>query len=181
MSWNLGHQARIATREGRLEDAIGLFGRSADRARELGYPRGVQASMAGLAEANVAAGDLRAAETAFIGSLAAAEQVSMVREMLGMMTKIASIRAEVGHKQEAVELLSTVLAEPTSVQRLFTDNAPISEVASAALTELQKELDPNEYSAAHASGTLRPYDVAAKELIDSLDTRPHTPSELGDL
>ncbi len=170
MSWNLGHQARIATREGRLQDAIGLFGRSADRARELGYPRGVQASMTGLAEANIAAGDLRAAETAFIGSLVAAERVSMVREMLGLMTKIARIRADLGYKQEAVELLATVLAEPTSVQRVFTDNATISEMARAALTELQKELDPNEYSAAHARGTSRPYDVAAKELIDSLDT-----------
>jgi hypothetical protein len=129
--------------------------------------------MAGLAEANVAAGDLRAAETAFIGSLAAAERVGMVREMLGMVTRIARIRGAVGQKQEAVELLSTVLAEPTSVQRLFTDNAPISEIASAALSELQEELDPNEYSAAHARGTLRPYDVAAKELIHSLNTRPH--------
>ena len=130
--------------------------------------------MAGLAEANVAAGDLRAGEAAYIGSLAAAERVSMVREMLGMMTKIARIRADVGQKLEAVELLATVLAEPRNVQRLFTDNAPIHEIASAVLTELQKELDPNEYSAAHARGTSRPYDVAAKELIES-PTRDDTP------
>ena len=119
------------------------------------------------------AGDLRAAETAFIGSLVAAERVSMVREMLGVMTKIARIRADLGYKQEAVELLATVLAEPTSGQRVFTDDATISEMARSALNELQKELDSNEYLAAHARGTLRPYDVVAKELIHSLNTRLH--------
>ena len=61
-----------------------------------------------------------------------------------------------------------MLAEPTSVHQPFIDNTPINETASAALSELEEELDPKEYSTAQARGSERPYDVAAKELLDNL-------------
>jgi hypothetical protein len=57
----------------------------------------------------------------------------------------------------------------------FLDNTPINETASAALSELEEELDAEAYSTAHARGSERPYDVAAKELLDSVmgaDRRP---------
>lgn len=92
----------------------------------------------------------------------------MVRDVLGMMTKVAKVRALRGQPFEAVELLATVLAEPTSVHQPFVDNTPISETASAALSELEEELDAKEYSTAHARGSERPYDVAGKELLDNL-------------
>jgi hypothetical protein len=118
----------------------------------------------------MAAGDFAAAETAYIGSLATSEQMGMVREMLNLMSKVARIRAATGHKREAVELLATVLAEPASAYQAIFDAAPTSETASATLEELQTELDADEFSAAHSAGTSRPYDVAVKELIDSLDS-----------
>ena len=168
MSANLQHQAQIAIPEGRIDDAIDLFGRSADRARQIGSARVLQMSSAGLGDANMAAGDFAAAETAYIGSLATSEQMGMVREMLNLMSKVARIRAATGHKREAVELLATVLAEPASAYQAIFDAAPTSETASATLEELQTELDADEFSAAHSAGTSRPYDVAVKELIDSL-------------
>jgi hypothetical protein len=116
----------------------------------------------------VAAGKLDAAETAFIEGIAAAEQMGMVRDVLGMMTKVAKVRALRGQPFEAVELLATVLAEPASVHQPFIDNTPINQTASAALSELEEELDAKEYSTAQARGSERPYDVAAKELLDNL-------------
>jgi uncharacterized membrane-anchored protein len=64
-----------------------------------------------------------------------------------------------------------VLAEPTSVHQPFTDNTPINETASAALSELAEELDAGAYSSAYARGAELPYDVAAKELLHRV-TRP---------
>ena len=122
----------------------------------------------GLGEANVAAGRLDAAETAFVEGMATAGQMGMVRDVLSMMTKVARVQALQGRSLEAVELLATVLAEPTSVHQPFIDNTPINETASAALAELEAELDAEEYSTAHATGSERPYDVAAKELLDNL-------------
>jgi predicted ATPase/class 3 adenylate cyclase len=163
--WNLWVRAMIATQENRPDDAIGLYAQLSALCREVSYVRGTMVSMDGLGEANVAAGRLEAAETAFIEGMAAAERMGMVRDVLSMMTKVARVRAQQGHPSEAVELLATVLAEPTSVHQPFTDSTPINESASAALSELQGVLDAEAYSSACAKGSQRSYDVVARELV----------------
>ena len=168
LSFNFGHQARIATREGRLEDAVDLFSRSVEMTRELGHTRGMQFGLHSLGEAHVAVGSLEAAEMAFTESLAAAEQMRMLREMLGMIAKIATVRALTGRQVDAVELNATVVADPGSAQTLLTAAETIGEGATAALATLEAEMDPDEYAAAHARGTSTAYDVAAKGLIDGL-------------
>ncbi|MEE8407371.1 MAG: adenylate/guanylate cyclase domain-containing protein [Acidimicrobiia bacterium] len=165
MSWMLGHQARIAAREGRLDDAIEMFGRSVERAQDLGYLRGVQVSSVGLGEVNVAAGNLVEAEASFITSLAAAEQMSMIREMLGIVAKCAQVRAVMGLNLDAVEMLATVVAEPASSQQLFTDDIPIDQFATDTLSEIEKELDPGDYSAAYGRGSARSYGDLVKSVL----------------
>jgi hypothetical protein len=64
--------------------------------------------------------------------------------------------------------LATVLAEPTSVQQPFTDDVPIREAASVTLSEVEEELDAELYATAFSRGTKRSYDVAARELLDSV-------------
>jgi len=120
----------------------------------------------------MAAGDYAGAESALIGNLTTSEQMGMVREMLSIMTRVAKIRAATGQKVEAVELLSTVLAEPASAQRAVFDGAPISDGAAALLDELQAELEPGEFEAAQTAGASKPYDVAAKELVAKASTAP---------
>jgi len=168
MSWTFGHRARIAMLEGRPNDAVELFGRAVERASELGYMRGIHVNLDGLGGAYLAAGDYKAAEVAFTKSLAAAEQMSMVREMLGMIAKIARLQSLTGRPVKAVELNATVIANPGSAQRFLGDSATIRENASAALAELQGEMDPDEYAAAFERGSATAYDVAAKKLISSL-------------
>ena len=168
MTWNLGHRARVAIMEERIEDAIELFSRSAERARQLGFQRGLQVSLAALGDANLAIGDLVAAEAALIESLDAAERTSMVPEMLGTLTKVARVFAATGRRRQAVELLATVLAEPASDRQLFTESAPINAAASAALEELEQEMDPGDYEQAVAAGSSRSYAIAIKELIDTI-------------
>lgn len=169
MCWNLWLQAMIATQESRADDAIDLYTRQVARAQEIKYLRGAMVALEGLGVANVATGNLDSAETAFIKSLATADQMSMARDMLAQMTKIANVRVLKGRPSEGVDLLATVLGEPMSAQQTFTENVPISEIASEAIAELKEEMDPDEYSTAYARGTSRPFEVAVKQLLDSLD------------
>ena len=168
MAWNLAHRGRIALGEGRLDDAIDLFDRSAERSREVGFLRALQVALAALGRANPGVGNLEAAEAALIESLDAAERTSMVPEVLGTLTQIASTFALRGRRGEAVELLATVLAAPASSRKLITDTTTIGDLAQAELDRLEPEMEADEYSGAKARGQSRPYGVAAKELIDTL-------------
>jgi len=75
MTWTLYLQAMIASIEQRPQDAIELYARQVSRSREIGYRRGTMVALEGLGQANLAAGELEASETAFIESLAAAEEI----------------------------------------------------------------------------------------------------------
>lgn len=166
--WNLWLRAMIATHMNRPEEAIDLYAQQVARCRRVSYVRGIMVSLEGLGEANVAARRLDAAEMAFIEGMAAAERMGMVRDMLSMMTKVAIVWGERGESLEAVELLATVLAEPTSVHQPFTDVTPIEESATAALSKIKEELDPEAYSSAYAKGVERSYDSAARQLLQRL-------------
>jgi predicted ATPase/class 3 adenylate cyclase len=165
MSWNLWVQAMIATQQGRPQDAVDLHTRQVARCRDIGYMRGTMVALEGLGDANFTAGRFEAAEQAFIEGMVTADKMGMVKDMLGMMAKIAKARAAAGHPAEAVELLAAVLAEPISAQQPFTANTPIMDVAAAALDELRDALGPDEYSTALARGASTPFEVAAKELM----------------
>ena len=168
MTWNLWIQALMATGEGRPDDTVDLFARQVERAEAIGYRRGKVVALEGLGDAKVVAGRLPEAHSAFIEGIAVAEQMGMVRDLLGMMSKVGVTKASMGDDVDAVELLATVISEPISAQSLFTSNAPIREMADAALADLENKLGPDVYAAAVARGAARPYDVAAKELMDSL-------------
>jgi tetratricopeptide (TPR) repeat protein len=177
--WNLWSQASLATHEGRFHDAIALHSRQVALAEEIGYLRGSLVAFEGLGDANQAAGQLEAAETAYIEGIGAAEQTSMVTDMLGMMTKVARVRASTGRQLQAVELLATVHTAPASAQQPLTDTTPINEVAAEMLRELQQDLDSQEYEAAHARGTSKTFEVAAKEMLSSKSRRPPPPASPG--
>lgn len=163
--WNLWVRAMVATQENRPEEAIQLYTEEITLCRKVSFVRGMMVSMDGLGEANLAAGKLEAAETAFLEAMTTADQMGMVRDVLSMMTKVAKVKAKRGFPSEAIELLATVLSEPASVYQPFTDNTPINETASAALADLKDEVGSEEYSQAYSRGAEQPYNLAAKELV----------------
>jgi tetratricopeptide (TPR) repeat protein len=172
MSWNLWLQAMIATQQDRPLEAIDLHARGLAKCRDISYMRGTMVALEGLGDANVAAGRFEAAEQAFIEGMATADKMGMVRDMLGMMAKIAKVRAAMGLPAEAVEMLATVLAQPMSAQQPFADNTPIKDGAAQALDDLRGMLSSEESSAALARGTSTPFEVAAKELMAGVVDAP---------
>jgi tetratricopeptide (TPR) repeat protein len=168
MTWNLGHRGRMASRSGRLSDAIAFFTQSADRARRIGFPRAMQVSLMGLGEANLATGDLVAAQAAFVESLRVAERTGMVLEMLATLVKIAMVFAASQRASEAVKLLAAVIADPASDRQMFTEGTRINAAAFAELETLHDSMDPEDYERALADGSTRALRAVAKELIDSI-------------
>jgi len=166
--WNLWLRAMIATQQGRPEDAIDLYTEGLELIRDVSFVRGTMVSLDGLGEANVAAGRLEAAESAFVEGMAAAWRLGMVRDVLSMMTKLARVWALQGRSAQAVELLATVLAEPASMHQPFTENVPVKETAQATLASLEHDLDSEAYKGAWAAGSTRSYDGALKELLNAL-------------
>jgi predicted ATPase/class 3 adenylate cyclase len=168
MIWNLGMQAAIATLQGRPNDALPLSARQVERAKRLGYRRGLAVALHSLGHAKVAAGDAEGAERAFLEAVEACDRIGMIVDMIGLIANVARVRGQMGKKIEAVELLATVAAEPLSTQRGIMDNVAVAELVPGWLDELRAEMEPSEFSDAEERGRARPYEVAAKELIEPL-------------
>ncbi len=168
MTWNLGHRGRMARASGLLDRAIDLYTESADRATRVGFPRAMQVSLTGLGDANHEAGDLVAAEAAFLESLRVGERTGMVLEMLATLLKLAAVFADRGHPGRAVEVLATVVAEPASNHQLFGETTLINEVASAKLHSLHGSMPPEEYERSLATGSSATFRSVTKNLVDSI-------------
>lgn len=168
MSWNYGHRARLAMREGRLDDAADLFSQSADRARRLGSLRTLQVALFGLGDATLAVGDPKGAQRAFVESLRAAERTGMVPEMLATIVRIARTKEANGEEREAVRLLAMVEAEPDSVGQFFTQSETINAAAATALGELAPTFDDEEFAELVTSGARQNYRIIVKQLAETL-------------
>lgn len=166
MTWNLGHRARVATAAGELDRAIELFTRSADRARRLGFLRGLQVSLSSLAALLLSKGDMQSAEEVIVESLTTAERTSMVPQMLGAMVQMGKVYAGTGRARGAVEILAAVEQEPAADIQLFTEPESIRAQAHSQLEALAGALDTDEYDAARAEGSSRSFPVLAKVIVD---------------
>lgn len=166
MSWNYGHRARLAMREGRFEDAVEMFSQSADRARRLGSLRTLQVALFGLGDAMFGAGDPKGAQGAFVQSLSAAERTGMIPEMLATIVRIARTKAMNGEEREAARLLAMVEAEPDSVGQFFIQRESINAAAVNALAELEPMFDGDEFAELVADGAQRNYRNVVKQLAE---------------
>ncbi|MEE9178082.1 MAG: hypothetical protein V3U46_06595, partial [Acidimicrobiia bacterium] len=84
------------------------------------------------------------------------------------IAKVANVRGLMSRYAEAVELLATVLAEPLRSQSTISDTITIEEMTTEWLDGLEGQLDPSEFSTARSRGTSKPYEVATKELLETL-------------
>jgi tetratricopeptide (TPR) repeat protein len=164
-SWSLLAKAMFTSMQGRSHEAIDLFKSVVESAKEIGYRRVIQTALQYLGEAHVGAGELEAAEAAFLEALAMSEQMGSVLEMAGTLSSVAQVRMEMGEKENAVAILASVLADPVSGRSTRLENVPVSEMATELLAELDQELDAETYAAAYARGRAKSLEVAVKELL----------------
>ena len=164
-SWNALGMAVIASMQGRPHDGIDILEGLVLRAKEIGYRRAIQAGLQYLGEAQLSVDDFDAADASFLESLAMSEEMGQVVEKVGLLTRVAQVRAKVGKTDEAVAILASVLGDPISRQSLLVDNISITEMTTTLLANLEQELGPEDYAAASARGNARTVEVTAKELL----------------
>ncbi len=169
-TWNLATQANIAMMQERVGDAIGLYKQQAELGRKVGYVRAVAMALQGLGQAYSASGDLDAASDAFLESLDIFDQMGLVTDMAGLLVMMAGVRAETGQAEQAeqaVEILSCVLADPSRDKMFVFEQETIGGAAAGALERLETELDADVYAAANARGTATTLEVMVKELLSA--------------
>ncbi len=74
-----------------------------------------------------------------------------------------------GRKIEAVELIASILAEPMSEKQTLSEAMAVDEMAREVLERLKSDTPSEEFEVAMRTGSAKPYETAAKVLIDSLD------------
>ncbi len=164
-TWNLAAQAIIAMMADRVADAIALHRLQAELAGAVEYLRAEAVALQGLGNAQARSGDLDAADRAFLESLGKFDQMGLVPDVAALLVMIARVWVEKGRPQEAVEILASVLADPSSDQMSILEQIPINEAATGVLEPLEAALDPDRFAAAHARGTALSLDVVVKALL----------------
>ena len=162
--------AYISGAANRPDEVLEHFRESARLSREIEYVRGLQWALNGLGEASASAGDLDESYGHYRESLELSYDLGQIRETLGVLNNMARVRAAMGDREGAVELLSTVLADPSGNQQLALQPAPIHAIADDLLAELQPQLAPETFAAAVERGRSQATEVVVKDLL--LGTEP---------
>ena len=164
-SWSLLAKAMFTSIQGQSVEAIDLYGRVIESAKEIGYRRVTQTGLQLLGETQIAAGEFEAAQATFLETLAMSEEMGSTLEMADTLVSIALVQTEVGEKEEAVAILASVLADPVSGRSTRLESTPVSDTAAELLARLEQELDEESHTAAYTRGSAKSLEVAARELL----------------
>lgn len=165
VAWNVMVKATMEAMAGQLDEAAASNSQLVDLSRGLGFQRTLQFGLQGLGDVKAAAGDLPAAQDAYLECLKASEKMGAVVEIAGMMVRIANVRAGMGLTENAVELLACVVADPVAKQKMINETETIRELAEKSLPPLQESLETKSFEAARARGSAKTLEVAAKALL----------------
>src|SRR5690606_2902845 len=133
------------------------------------YVRGLQWALNGLGGASAVMGHFEESYNYYRESLELSYDLGQTREMLGVLSNIAGVRAAMGDEEGAVELLSAILADPAGTQQLALQPAPINAIADDMLADLEPRLSPEAYAAAADRGRFRGTEVIVQDLLLGLD------------
>jgi hypothetical protein len=149
----------------RHDDEIARMREVVRLAKDLGYPRGIQAGLQYLGEALVKADDPAASEPVLLESLAMSEDMGQSLEMAGTLMRIASAYAQTEKETEAIELLASVLADPSTEKAQLAEETTVANTAQQLLDQLRGSVDAGSFEEARLRGSSVSLQVAAKQLL----------------
>ncbi len=164
-TWTVFGIGLIDGMTGRHDDEILRMRETVRLAKNLGDPRGIQAGLPYLGEALVKAGDPAASEPVFLESLAMSEDMGQSLEMAATLTHIASAYAQTEKETEAIELLASVLADPSAIKSQLAEETTIGDTARELLDQLRGSVDAVSFEEARLRGSSVSVQVAAKQLL----------------
>jgi predicted ATPase/class 3 adenylate cyclase len=164
-TWVVLGIALIDGMAGRHDDEIARMREVVRLAKNLGYPRGIQAGLQYLGEALVKAGDPGASEPVFLESLAMSEDMGQSLEMAGTLMRIATAYAQTGKETKAIEVLASVLADPSAEMAQLAEESTVADTAQELLHQLRGSVDAASFEEARVRGAAVSVQVAAKQLL----------------
>jgi len=164
-TWTVFGIALIDGMTGRHDDEIARMREVVRLAKNLGYPRGIQAGLQYLGEALVTAGDPAASEPVLLESLAMSEDMGQSLEMAGTLTRIASAYSRTGKETRAIELLASVLADPSAEKAQLAEESTVGDTSRELLDELRGSVDAGSFEEARLRGAAVSVQVAAKQVL----------------
>lgn len=167
-TWTVLGLALIDGMEGKHKDAIRRLEEVVDMAKEIGYRRGIQAGLLYLGEALVNAGDPGASEPVFLESLAMSEDMGQSLEMAGTLSRLASAYSQTGQERKAVEILASVLADPSTSTAQLAEESTVAATAQSLFDQLRETLDGDTFEVARARGSALSVQVTAKQLLTDI-------------
>lgn len=167
-TWTVLGLALIDGMEGKHKDAIRRLEEVVDMAKEIGYRRGIQAGLQYLGEALVNAGDPGASEPVFLESLAMSEDMGQSLEMAGTLSRLASAYSQTGQERKAVEILASVLADPSTSTAQLAEESTVAATAQSLFDQLRETLDGDTFEVARARGSALSVQVTAKQLLTDI-------------
>lgn len=166
-TWTLDGMATLAMMQGRLEDAGELREKQLELARHIGYVRATALALVGLGSVHAAAGRAVEAERAYLDGLARFEQMGQAPDMAMILIHVARLRGEVGREGEAIEILSSVVADPAAEQTFVTEGESIGDLASVDLARFEDGVTDDDFSAAMRTGSGRSLDATVRMVLGS--------------
>jgi hypothetical protein len=86
-------------------------------------------------------------------------------EVAGTLTRLASAYSQTGQEEKAVEVLASVLADPSTATALLAEESTVAATAQDLLDDLRSSLSANTFEAACARGSALSVQVTAKQLL----------------
>ncbi|HIE22550.1 MAG TPA: tetratricopeptide repeat protein, partial [Acidimicrobiia bacterium] len=161
-------RAMLASKSGRYDEAIRILDVTVQRAHKIGYRRAVQLASQQLGDVLLEGGDLEAAESAYLESLAMSEEMGSVAEMAEMLVRIAKVHVKSGRLDDAGAILASVLAHPVAEQSTLATTVSIREMATDLRADLESEAGTQVVLRRGMSANAASLAVMVKELLSGV-------------
>jgi len=169
-SWGLGTAyralGRVTQMQGEHEEAVALFHKSLDIFTELGGSWYVARVLAEMGGSMLILGDEVEAGRVWHEALRIATEIHGTPVALEALAGLASLQANRGDNEQALEMLLVVLNHPASLQ--VTKNR-----AGVLQAELEARLSPKQVAAIHAEAGKKTFDAVVEDFLTYTDPNRH--------
>jgi hypothetical protein len=125
-----------------------------------------------LGRINLILDELDEAEYNYVQSLRISQETGQIRDALGNLIGLAKVWQRQGAGAQAVEAVAAVLHHSQIDQAHLLMRVSIREEAEALRSELEQELDPDEYQTAWEKGSGEEMEDVAIRILRELEMRP---------
>ena len=121
--------------------------------RSISFVRGMQYAYSNLGRISLVLEELDEAELNYARCLRINQETGQIRDELSNLTNMAKVWKAQGRGAEAIEAVGAVLHRTDIDQNTITITLSIRDEAEALRSELERELDPDEYQTAWEKGS----------------------------